>query len=248
MEDVNFNVNYFKEEEKQPQTPEGYWLLIAGTSDSKGTKYTDKISDDNNCNFVEGVSADLANIEATIKEYAQSGWAPWALHNIVNNTKDTSKADVIDTIKECAQECKKQAKGREVVIYYTGHGETNTGNWCFADGVVTLSDVYNAVLSVYPKVDTVNLMCDCNYSGNWCMELKQMKLKKKHVDIKAGSWPDALAYNSQYGGLYTLMWTNKCKWKAKDKPNFKWCSAWKKDGYWLMNKHWEDQKTVLRNY
>ena len=31
------------------------------------------------------------------------------------------------------------------MLYYTGHGEIGTGNWCFADGTVSIQEIFNMV-------------------------------------------------------------------------------------------------------
>ena len=52
------------------------------------------------------------------------------------------------------------------LIFYTGHGEKNTGNWCFIDGVITFQDMFKLYEDNFKgKLLTIN--SDCSYSSNW---------------------------------------------------------------------------------
>ena len=52
------------------------------------------------------------------------------------------------------------------VIYYTGHGERGTGNWCFKDGVVTFQDIFDLYMDCF-RGKQLLIHSDCSYSGNW---------------------------------------------------------------------------------
>ena len=52
------------------------------------------------------------------------------------------------------------------VIYYTGHGEKDTGNWCFKDGVITFNDIFDLYVNHF-KGKPLTIISDCSYSGNW---------------------------------------------------------------------------------
>ena len=52
------------------------------------------------------------------------------------------------------------------LIWYTGHGERGTGNWCFKDGFVT----FEQILQLYKQHflgKMLTLICDCCYAGQW---------------------------------------------------------------------------------
>ena len=51
-------------------------------------------------------------------------------------------------------------------IEYTGHGEKNTGNWCFKDGVITFQDIFGLYMD-YCRGKRLTIHSDCSYSGNW---------------------------------------------------------------------------------
>ena len=52
------------------------------------------------------------------------------------------------------------------LIWYTGHGQRGTGNWCFKDGFVT----FEQILQLYKQHffgKMLTLVCDCCYAGQW---------------------------------------------------------------------------------
>ena len=53
-----------------------------------------------------------------------------------------------------------------LVIHYTGHGEKNTGNWCFKDGVITFQDIFGLYMDCF-RGKQLTIHSDCSYSGNW---------------------------------------------------------------------------------
>ena len=61
-----------------------------------------------------------------------------------------------------------------VIIFYTGNGEKDTGNWCFKDGVITFLEIYGIYMAQFQgKRLTIN--SDCSYSGNWIKDcVKQL--------------------------------------------------------------------------
>merc|ERR1712228_746511 len=83
---------------------------------------------------------------------------------------------------------------RNIHIYYTGHGETDTGNWCFSDGVISLKDVMKKYrIKRAGNRDALNLIIDCCYSGDWALELRQYKAWL--ATINAASYPGKVAYD-----------------------------------------------------
>merc|ERR1712154_168857 len=103
------------------------------------------------------------------------------LITVVQDMQFLSKHTVLDRIKRCAL---KVTESGTYHIYYTGHGETNTGNWCFADGNVSFDEVINAVKSVNDGC-FIEIIADCCYSGNWVQGLKEYKGKLENVDVQA---------------------------------------------------------------
>ena len=64
-------------------------------------------------------------------------------------------------------------------IWYTGHGERGTGNWCFEDGVISFEDILALYMDHF-RGRQLNLTCDCSYSGSWA-ERCAKKLDKMRV-------------------------------------------------------------------
>ena len=52
------------------------------------------------------------------------------------------------------------------LIWYTGHGEEGTGNWCFKDGVITFEEVFDLYKKHF-RGKLLYLICDCCFSGHW---------------------------------------------------------------------------------
>ena len=52
------------------------------------------------------------------------------------------------------------------IIWYTGNGEKNTGNWCFKDGVITFQDIFGLYMDCLRRKQ-LTIHSDCSYSGNW---------------------------------------------------------------------------------
>ena len=52
------------------------------------------------------------------------------------------------------------------MLWYTGHGERGTGNWCFKDGVITLDDIFGLYMDHF-RGKRLTVVSDCSYSGKW---------------------------------------------------------------------------------
>ena len=50
------------------------------------------------------------------------------------------------------------------MLYYTGHGEIGTGNWCFEDGTISIQEIFDKMPGgcYYPMI-----FSDACFSGNW---------------------------------------------------------------------------------
>lgn len=110
--------------------------------------------------FLYGSTYDLGNMEAAVKD------------KLFNSVKDLtlSKSAAHDHIEKFFNQC----RGHKVkpVLYYTGHGENGTGNWCFADGKISIEEILNMLPEecLHPMI-----LSDTCYSGHWA----NFCLKKK---------------------------------------------------------------------
>ena len=52
------------------------------------------------------------------------------------------------------------------VLYYSGHGEKDTGNWCFKNGVITFDDVFDLYTDTM-RGKPLRIVSDCSFAGKW---------------------------------------------------------------------------------
>ena len=149
------------------------WLLIAGASDPPSDiAISDRRTRDcpgaRGGSFLSGVTHDLANMEAAVKS---------ELFNTVKDLYLTRDA-ALGHIKSLFETCRSQ--GLRPMLYYTGHGEKGTGNWCFKKGKITIQTIFdNCPKGMYNPM----IFSDTCYSGHWanfCLE------KNKDVKNKDG--------------------------------------------------------------
>eukprot|EP01084_Bolivina_argentea_P087156 157463_1 len=178
-------------------------ILIAGTTNSpKSVNASDKKRD--NGSYLDGISSDLHNWKTTVNAHKSN-----TLFTTLQDMQFLDCETVLDRIKKCAAAtyC---CRGAHMCIYYTGHGETDTGNWCFHNGTVSLDDIIKTVRSVNSKC-SLHMLCDCCYSGNWCENLRSYEGKYVNISIKAASLPGQVAWDTKEGGLLTLVECGKKK-------------------------------------
>ena len=136
------------------------WLLLSGSSDppevvkvSERRPRTTVTTKDGP--FLDGVQKDFVNMNDALKK---KGIELFNHMNILRITTSDAKNAINDVLVACKDERKK------AVIYYTGHGEIGTGNWCFKDGTISLKELEDITPPgcLYPII-----ISDCCYSGNW---------------------------------------------------------------------------------
>ena len=84
--------------------------------------------------------------------------------------KYLTKESVLYTIKKCVKNNKKNKQN--VHLYYTGHEQRVTGDWCFDDGVVTLDGIMKFI-KTRDKNKSIYIYADCCYSGQWAWNLRK---------------------------------------------------------------------------
>lgn len=96
-----------------------------------------------------------------------------------------------------------------VLIWYTGHGQKNTGNWVLKDGFLSFKDIYD-LYKTYFKGRYLYVVSDCCYSGAWVLECARLldmddikcihAAERHHIYIKvfAACLPDEPAYDKFY--------------------------------------------------
>ena len=52
------------------------------------------------------------------------------------------------------------------VLWYLGHSEEGTGNWCFKDGTISFQEIFD-LYRMHHSGKMLTIQSDCCYSGNW---------------------------------------------------------------------------------
>jgi len=144
--------------EWRPTVIDTKWLLLSGASNppnkiivsDRRTRDTPRTVERGT--FLPGVISDMANMQKSVGD---------KLVNSVQNLALT-KAAASGHIRSFFQSCD-EVRVRPV-LYYTGHGETGTGNWCFADGTISIQEILDMrpARAYYPMI-----FSDACYSGHW---------------------------------------------------------------------------------
>ena len=102
--------------------------------------------------FLKGVSNDFVNMERALGH---------TLKNKIQNL-EMEKREVEKHIKKFFVFCK--TNNFKPMLYYSGHGELPTGNWCFSDGVLGIEEI----LEWMPAGMTPpTIVSDACFSGTW---------------------------------------------------------------------------------
>ena len=120
-------------------------LLISGTSNPPNTiDVSDRrprgAPNTSGGKFLKKVTSDLLLMEETVTS------------NLRNTIRDLriKKADALNHIDEFFKFCRENEF--KPMLYYTGHGEVDTGNWCFSDGSISIKEIFDRIPGdmVYP--------------------------------------------------------------------------------------------------
>ena len=143
--------------EWRPTFVEPLWLLLSGATDPPqdigiSERRTRDSPGDRKGAFLSGITRDLVNMEDAVGT------------KLFNTVKDLylTKSTALGHIRRLFDECEK--RGTHPMLYYTGHGEIGTGNWCFADGTISIQEIFDMVSEgcYYPMI-----FSDACYSGHW---------------------------------------------------------------------------------
>ena len=136
------------------------WLLLSGATDppkdiSISKRRQRDIHGNKSGSFLAGLTKDFANMEGKIiKERGQ-------LHNVVRNLR-LKKSFALDEIRDHFEHCKRE--NLKPALYYAGHGEIGTGNWCFDDGTLSIQEISDMVRC---ECQLPVIVSDCCFSGHW---------------------------------------------------------------------------------
>ena len=140
-----------------PTNAKPRWLLLCGATDppteiSISDRRTRDVRGDKNGHFLKGVTRDLLNMEDAVGT------------KLFNTVKDLylTKSEALGKTRKFFEACKPNKF--HPMLYYTGHGEIGTGNWCFDDGTLSIQEIFDMVPEgvYYPMI-----FSDACYSGHW---------------------------------------------------------------------------------
>ena len=150
--------------EWKPTPDNCLWLLFSGASNPPWKITISDRRTGRDCpgarggTFLSSVTHDLANMEASVQA---------ELFSTVKDLRLTRTA-ALGHIKSLFETCRRHRA--KPMLYYTGHGEKGTGNWCFEDGKITIDTILdNLPEGTLPPM----IFSDTCYSGHWanfCLE------------------------------------------------------------------------------
>ena len=89
------------------------------------------------------------------------------------------------------------------LLWYTGHGEEFTGNWCFKDGFISFDDIFN-IYQAHFRGRLLMIVTDCCYAGQWVLRFKEKRgreyLSRSEMLLKvyASCQPNEKAYDGVF--------------------------------------------------
>eukprot|EP01084_Bolivina_argentea_P051417 94581_1 len=212
------------------------WLLLAGTTESPDD--IKAVAKKGNGDYLTGVKEDLRNMEDRITADNK-----YEMHNIYRDMRYGTKGEALKQIGKIIEYSLEPSNAiREYTnknsntsadirqtrlchIYYTGHGASGTGNWCFTDGDISLFDIVNlACQTIRSRLDKLDvyLISDCCFSGKWN---EQLILRNTNVNcfsdqirffISAGCSGEQYAKDTANGGKFTNLLLDKIGLHAFD--------------------------------
>ncbi|KAJ7354975.1 hypothetical protein OS493_029085 [Desmophyllum pertusum] len=184
--------------EWNPTSAEPLWFLLAGATDPPSTinisdRRTRDIVGDRSGKFLSGITRDLVNMEDAVGT------------KLFNTVKDLylTKSRALEHIRRLFDICKR--RGIKPMLYYTGHGEIGTGNWCFADGTISIQEIVDSLPggTYYPMI-----FSDACYSGHWANDCVEKNIVGFHCLAACPEYSTAIDTEGE-GGDLTLFMTGK---------------------------------------
>eukprot|EP00111_Clytia_hemisphaerica_P013010 TCONS_00038226-protein len=212
---ISMNVGLLSEWDNWKPFPKGIpsrWLLMGGAVDPPkeiqiSKRRPRKITTVARAGqFLPGVQQDLGNMSAALLKNKL------LLHNYIFDMKIT-KERALEGIKDLFQNCMNQSPKAAPVIYYSGHGEMDTGNWCFQNLQLGIREI----VALIPKGCYEPLIIsDSCFSGCWadyCIN------QTGNVHVLAACSYDQTALDDKDGGQFTQYITGQIpKRKLSVKP------------------------------
>lgn len=152
----------------------------------------------------------LKDVAAVKKLFDKQGIKTF--HSFCSETRNPTKSEIIQVISSLFE------KGEDYsIIYYSGHGETKTGNWVFERqtfgtrcvlDIVTYEEVKNLWRNRQNKKDEQHLLIimDSCFSGQWT---KEQYFISKDIIVQSSCFSDEQSYDTPNGGVFTQWWVQR---------------------------------------
>ena len=119
--------------------------------------------------FLKGIDRDFVNM------VDKCGAQLWNKVMDLHLEKNDAKRKIKKFLDYCHQNYYKP------MLYYSGHGEIGTGNWCFHDGTLSIQEIHEMLLGGNYLLDMVpTIISDACYSGHWANYCLQAKIGLFH--------------------------------------------------------------------
>eukprot|EP01084_Bolivina_argentea_P297696 512911_1 len=131
--------------------------------------------------------------------------------------------------------------GKDMVFYYTGHGITKKGNWCFYNGTITYEWFYAQWRKYDKGKNKIYVISDCCYSGIWTKKayLSSDEHKGRFM-VQSACGPDRLATDNV---LTSYLFCSKPRYNDP-LNNGAGCNV-RTGGYLSKNKKWVKTYKVI---
>ena len=152
------------------------WLLISGASNPPHTvEISTRRNQDNGGVLTRAMMRDARSFRHNVNYDLTN------MQNCLNSTRmiwncrtnfDANRDEVRNLIKQFFSDCQKN--NWKPMLYYTGHGEIGTGNWCFSDGTIGIQEIIDWIPEGCEKPTICSDTC---YSGVWANYCAQQRIE-----------------------------------------------------------------------
>jgi len=176
-------------------------LLLGSPGETASTKaYTAKASRDGGRAGLQGVLRDLMLARAFLVDNDHGVFE--CLHGMRLFRGEVIGALTLFFMQDPAPE--------HFVIYFSGHGNPQTGNWALTDGELSLADIYDVFVANAPPDAACSIVADSCHSGAW---VDQLRARSDDFDatrfaVQAACLKDEVCWDTRVGGLFTKNWVS----------------------------------------
>ena len=224
---LSMNVGLLSEWEKWKPFPKDVpvkWLLISGAIDPpKSIEISNRrprrsTTTTRSGKYLAGMGQDLGNMIECVDDIG--------LFNYSFDMQKT-KEDAIQNIKGLFEACLKNEPKAAPIIYYSGHGESNTGNWCFQNLQLGIREIVALIPDgcYHPLI-----ISDSCFSGCWA-DYCIYQPDGNNVHVLAACPYNTTTYDNEDGGEFTTYITGKIsKEKLRETPVYGFPGKSKENG------------------